>query len=105
VVFVIPVGAGSEEGGSSVTSGFERGLNELKRALREAAHAQRAATNVAGSRGNVRVSGRRNVVVAKNVGRTGTTIAAAHQDSPVRQERADDPGASEARRTRERRGT
>lgn len=88
-----------------MTSGFERGLNELKRALRQAAHTQRAATNAAGSRGNVRVSGRTNVVVAKNVGRTGTTIAAAHQDSPIRQERADAPGASAARRTREQRGT
>jgi len=88
-----------------VTSGFERGLNELKRALRRAAHAQRTATNAAGSRGTVRVSSRTNVVVAKNVGQTGTTVAAAHQDSPIRQDWAEASGASEARRTTEQQGT
>jgi len=70
-----------------MTSAFERGMNELKRALRQTAEARRAASHAGSSRGNLCISGRANVIFASNAGQPGTTVAVTSQHAPIRQDR------------------
>jgi hypothetical protein len=78
-----------------MTSAFEKGMNELKRALWQTAEGLYTAQRAGGRRGNVHISGQANVVVSRNVGQPGTMVAAASQHAPIRQDRREAPVESD----------
>jgi hypothetical protein len=80
-----------------VSARFAAGIADLKRAVRRVARAAQEEGRRArhGAR-HVNISGRTNVVVARNVGQSGTTVAAtASQTADIRQ-----PGGAAQRTAR-----